>query len=211
MPRAAAGGVGPSLSSLSLIAAATSWGLFWGGWAALLPEIKAQVDTDAAGLGLALFGIPAGAAPGMLLTGALNRRLRERTLPVVLVAFAAACVLPGLAHSPWSLAIMLTVVGATSGGIEVALNATTAGHEARDGSRLFNKVHAATPLAMVVAAPLAGLLRQSGASATQVLLVVAALVLLSAGLTVDRSGRWVAAGDDKRALGRCLRCCWPSA
>ncbi|WNV90063.1 MFS transporter [Umezawaea sp. Da 62-37] len=80
------------------------------------------------------------------------------------------------------------MIGATSGAIEVALNATTAEHEARDGVRLFNKVHAATPLAMVVAAPSVGLARQAGASSREVLLVIAALVLVSAFLSIDRAG-----------------------
>jgi MFS family permease len=87
-----------------------------------------------------------------------------------------------------AFAVALVLVGATSGAIEVALNATTAAHEARDGARLFNKVHAATPLAMVVAAPSVGLARQAGASSREVLLVIAAFVLVSAFLAIDRSG-----------------------
>lgn len=171
-----------------LIFAATSWGLFWGGWAGLLPEVKDQIGATDSEFGLALFGIPFGALPAMVITGKLVSRLRERALPIVLLAFAVACALPGWTHSPVTFAASLVLIGATSGAIEVALNATTAAHEARDGVRLFNKVHAVTPLAMVVAAPSVGLARQAGASSREVLLVIAALVLVSAFLAVDRSG-----------------------
>ncbi len=171
-----------------LIFAATSWGLFWGGWAGLLPEVKDQIDATDSEFGLALFGIPLGALPAMVITGKLVSRLRERALPLVLLAFAVACALPGWTYSPVTFAAALVLVGAASGAIEVALNATTAAHEARDGARLFNKVHAATPLAMVVAAPSVGLARQAGASSREVLLVIAAFVLVSAFLSIDRSG-----------------------
>ncbi|WP_399343883.1 MFS transporter [Umezawaea sp. Da 62-37] len=175
-------------NSRGLIFAATSWGLFWGGWAGLLPEVKDQIGATDSEFGLALFGIPFGALPAMVITGKLVSRMRERALPVVLLAFAAACALPGWTHSPVTFALSLVLIGATSGAIEVALNATTAEHEARDGVRLFNKVHAATPLAMVVAAPSVGLARQAGASSREVLLVIAALVLVSAFLSIDRAG-----------------------
>lgn len=184
MPVTAAG----RSTQVGLVAAAASWGLFWGGWAALLPGLIQQVGASEAQFGLALFGIPVGALPAMVATAPLARVLRAWTLPVVLVAFAVACVLPGLATSPLAFAASLLLVGATSGAIEVALNTTTAAHEARDGVRLFNKVHAATPLAMVLAAPAVGLARQSGVQPLPVLLAIAVPVLLSALLAVDRDG-----------------------
>ncbi|HEX6345763.1 MFS transporter [Umezawaea sp.] len=187
-----------------MIFAATSWGLFWGGWAGLLPEVKDQIDATDSEFGLALFGIPFGALPAMVITGKLVSRLRERALPLVLLAFAVACALPGWTYSPVTFAASLVLIGATSGAIEVALNATTAAHEARDGVRLFNKVHAATPLAMVVAAPSVGLARQLGASSREVLLVIAVLVLVSAYLAVDRSGWRSQSTSDSTVRARTL-------
>ncbi|GAA2690492.1 MFS transporter [Actinosynnema pretiosum subsp. pretiosum] len=175
-------------SSLGLIAAAASWGLFWGGWAALLPDLKTAVGVDDAEFGLVLFGIPMGALAGMVLTAPLARALRQWTLPVVLVGFAVACALPGVVSGPWAFGVALAAVGATSGAIEVALNSTVAAHEARDGTRLFNRVHAATPLAMVLAAPTVGFARSQGVPPLPVLLVVSGLVLVSAVLAVDRDG-----------------------
>jgi MFS family permease len=174
---------------LGLLAVAASWGLFWGGWAALIPEIKTNLDLTDQQLGLALFAVPVAAVPAMLLTGRLARRLAQHTLPVVTAVFALGCALVGFAPSLPTFTAALLLVGGASGAIEVALNATMAAWEARDGSRLFNKVHAATPLAMVLAAPAVGLARQLGVSALAVLVVIAALVAASAALAIDR-GAW---------------------
>lgn len=130
---------------LGLMAPATSWGLFWGGWAALIPTLKSELGLDAGQLGLALFAIPVAAVPAMLLTGPLARRLGPRTLPIVTGAFAAGTLAVALAGSRWTFSAALLLVGATSGAIEVALNATTAAREALTGERLFNMVQAATP------------------------------------------------------------------
>ncbi|TDC25234.1 MFS transporter [Streptomyces sp. 8K308] len=173
---------------LGLLAVAGSWGLFWGGWAPLIPQIKSDLDLSDQQLGLALFAVPVGAVPAMLLTGRLARRLGHRVLPAVTALFAGSVLVVGLAPDRWTFTAALLLVGATSGGIEVALNATTAAHEARDGSRLFNKVHAVTPLVMVLAAPAVGLGRELGASKLTVLTLIALLVAASAALAIDPRG-----------------------
>jgi MFS family permease len=185
---------------LGLLAVSTSWGLFWGGWAALIPQMKADLALTDQQLGLALFAVPVAAVPSMLLTGRLAQRLTQHTLPLVTGVFAVGCLLVGIAPSLLTFTAALLVVGGASGAIEVALNATTAAREARDSSRLFNKVHAATPLAMLLAAPAVGLARERGASALAILAVIALLVAASAAMAVDRRD-WrqpatVAAGGD---------------
>ncbi|MFB9903399.1 MFS transporter [Allokutzneria oryzae] len=173
---------------LGLLAVAASWGLFWGGWAALIPEIKTDLALTDQQLGLALFAVPVAAVPSMVLTGRIAQKLAQHTLPVVTGVFALGCLLVGLSGSVFTFTASLLLVGGASGAIEVALNATMAAREARDGQRLFNKVHAATPLAMVVAAPCVGLAREFGASAFAVLVVITALVALSAVMAVDPNG-----------------------
>ena len=173
---------------LGLLAVAASWGVFWGGWAALIPDLKADLGLDTRALGLSLFAVPLAAVPAMALTGRLADRFAQHTLPLVTTLFAAGIGVVAFAGSVPVFVAGLLLVGAASGAIEVALNATAAAHEARDGVRLFNKVHAATPLAMVLAGPSVGLARQLGVSRTAVLLMVAAVVLASAALAVDRRG-----------------------
>lgn len=193
---------------LGLLAVAASWGLFWGGWAALIPAIKAKLALTDQELGLALFAVPVAAVPAMLLTGRVTDRLAQYTLPIVTAVFALGVVLTGLSPSRLAFTAALLVVGGASGAIEVALNATTAAHEARDGTRLFNKVHAVTPLAMVVAAPAVGLATQLGVSAPAVLTVIALLAAASALLAIDPRGWRERAGfeprpepDTRRGLG----------
>jgi MFS family permease len=181
---------------LGLLAVAASWGLFWGGWAALIPAIKAKLALTDQELGLALFAVPVAAVPAMLFTGRVTDRLAQHTLPIVTGIFALGVVFTGLAPSRPAFTLALLVVGGASGAIEVALNATTAAHEARDGARLFNKVHAVTPLAMVVAAPGVGLATELGVSPPAVLTVIALLTAASAVLAVDPRGWSAQAGTD---------------
>ncbi|MGW9206539.1 MFS transporter [Embleya sp. NPDC055664] len=195
---------------LGLLAPATSWGLFWGGWAALLPTLQDELGLDDGSLGLALFAVPVAAVPAMLLTGPLARRLGPRTLPLVTLGFALGTLAVAVAGSRWTFAAALLLIGATSGAIEVALNATTAAREALTGERLFHRVQAATPLAMVLAAPAVGLALHAGVSARAILVTIAVLVALSAAAAIDRR-RWQeeAAGPPgseraERANGRLL-------
>ena len=58
-------------------------GLFWGTWAALLPEIKAQVGASDAEMGLALVVAGFGSLPAMILTGRIWRRLRSTHKPAI--------------------------------------------------------------------------------------------------------------------------------
>ncbi|SEU08065.1 MFS transporter [Stigmatella erecta] len=137
-----------------------AWGVFWGAWGALLPGVKVATGASERELGLSLLGVAAGALPAMLLFGPWVDRLRNRALPLTLAAFAAAVVPLGLVTSPWALGIALVFVGATSGALDIALNARVAALEAAMGRKLFNMAHAAFPLAVVLASTGAGLGRQ---------------------------------------------------
>jgi hypothetical protein len=76
-----------------------------------------------------------------------------------------------------------------SGALDVCLNMATARAERDTGRRLFQPVHAAFPVAVVAAAPLAGLARQLGAGLPAILLTTAALVacvgVVTPGLPLD--------------------------
>ncbi|MDC0714796.1 MFS transporter [Stigmatella sp. ncwal1] len=137
-----------------------AWGIFWGAWGALLPAVKGATGASERELGLSLLGVATGALPAMLLFGPWVDRLRNRALPLTLAAFAVSVVPLGLVTSPWALGIALIFVGATSGALDIALNARVAALEAAMGRKLFNMAHAAFPLAVVLASTGAGLGRQ---------------------------------------------------
>ncbi|MGH3729680.1 MAG: hypothetical protein ACRDTU_13165 [Micromonosporaceae bacterium] len=185
-----------------LLAGSGSWGVFWGGWAALLPGIKDQVGVDASQLGLALFAIPVGALPAMLGMGPVFDRYGRGAFGVTLVLFAAAVVSPGFTYGVIPLAVSLLLVGATSGAIEVGLNAATAAVEAETGRRLFHQVHAVTPVAMIVAAPAVGLVRQFGATPLPILAAIGVVVALTALPNLSGVPRGVTGGAPVRAGGK---------
>lgn len=157
-----------------------AWGVFWGAWGALLPAVKAATGASEKELGLSLLGVAVGAMPAMLLFGPWVDRLRNRALPLTLAAFAVTVVPLGLVTSPWALGVALIFVGATSGALDIALNARVAALEAAMGHKLFNMAHAAFPLAVVVASTSAGLGRQFGVP----LPLLISLLALSVFLTV---------------------------
>lgn len=175
------------MAARALVSASAAWGVFWGGWGALLPAIKSRTAAGDGELGLALLGIAAGALPALALAGRLSDRVGAALLPWSLAAFALTLPLPGLARSPEALALSLVALGAASGCVDVALNAGTAALEAATGRRLFNAVHAAFPLAVVGAAPAAGVARSAGAE-PPVVLVAMALLVAGAALVAARSG-----------------------
>src|SRR5688500_15314482 len=81
------------------LAAFFAFGLFWGGWAALVPAVQAAVGASKGELGLALLFVAVGSVPAMLLTGRELDRRGTRILPLLLAAFAAATVLPAFVGS----------------------------------------------------------------------------------------------------------------
>src|SRR5205085_5893766 len=96
--------------------------VFWGTWAALLPDLKAQAGATDGELGLALMGIGAGALPGMILAGRLWRRAGWWLLPATAFLFAVAALGPILGGSPLVLGLTLVLVGAGSGALDVPMN-----------------------------------------------------------------------------------------
>ncbi|MEV4369814.1 MFS transporter [Nonomuraea sp. NPDC049637] len=185
---------------MPLIAVSAVWAVFWGAWAALLPAVKQELGVSAAQLGAALGAVPVGALPAMALTGRLARG-RERlalTAATVLFGLAVAGLAAVTAYGP--LVAGLLLLGAASGALDVALNLTTGRVERESGRRLFQPVHAAFPLAVIVAAPLTGLARSLGLDVRAVLLVIAVLVAATSlslrALPVGR-GRAAPAGDHR--------------
>jgi MFS family permease len=165
-----------------LLSAYAAMGVFWGSWGALLPAVKEHVHISAPDLGLALAAIPVGAIPSMVLIGRLARGRERGALIATAVAFASSIAALAPASSPTALVLSLLAVGAASGAYDVCINMATARAERETGLRLFQPAHAAFPVAVIVAAPTAGLARQLGFATSAVLLVIA-LIVLAVGLT----------------------------
>jgi len=115
------------------VAGFAAFGLFWGAWGAILPAVRAGAGVNDGELGVALLMIGLGALVSMRFTGYLIDRYGGVVLPVVTVLFAICGVLPALAGSVVTLSAALLLLGATSGAMDVAINATGSHAEAVTG------------------------------------------------------------------------------
>jgi MFS family permease len=155
-------------------------GSFWGAWAALMPDLKAQVGATDAELGLALLFAGIGAIPAMLIAGRLWPRLGWWMLPICGLIFALTIVGPIFATTPLTLALFGALAGAGSGALDVSMNAAVSDVEAERGTRLMFGAHAMFSLAVLLSAVATGLARQAGAAPAPVLVIVALFVAVVA-------------------------------
>ena len=161
-----------------LWAAFALFGMFWGGWGALLPDVQKQVGANNATLGRALLFIALGAIGGMLLAGKVADRFGAGTLLPGALAFAATIPLLILPDGVPGLLVVLTVVGATSGAYDVFINGSASVYETVYNTKVMGGMHAFFSAGVLVASPLVGTARQLGAGPTEVLPVLAALVVV---------------------------------
>ena len=167
--------------SVPTLAAFVSLGLFWGAWAAVLPSVQRATDTSKATLGLAMFFVAVGSLPAMLLVaGPAVDRFGVRAVALFGACFAVTTALPGLASSFPTLALALTATGAASGALDVGINANVSRIESAGGRRLMPLAHALYSCGVLVGAVSTGLARSAGAGREPILLVVAALIALTA-------------------------------
>ena len=192
-------------------------GLFWGTWAALLPDMKVQVRHDDGEFGLAMLGAGTGALPAMLVTGRLWRRLGWWLLPATALIFAGAALSPLLAGSPLTLALAMVSIGASSGALDVAMNSAVSDVEVTADRRLMYGAHALFSLAVLVGSVATGLARDMALGAPALLPAVAlAMAAIGIGsLSIRRTAAFAPSEvqprrqDQRRGASRGLSPCWP--
>lgn len=166
-----------------LLAPFAAFGTFWGAWGVVLPDVKEQTGASVAELGAALAVISVAALPAMLLAGLAADRMGQRLVAPTLLAFAGAVVLPAVTDSVGQLALVLVVVGVTSGALDVAINVAATASEAAGGGRVIQLAHALFSAGFLVAALGVGLARNAGADPLAILggcgLVLALTTLLN--------------------------------
>lgn len=158
-----------------------AFGAYFGAWGVLVPDIKEQVGASVTQLGVAVLAVAVAALPSMLVTGRIVDRLGPRILPLVLVLFAIAVVLPGLAGSVLQLGLALAFVGLSSGAVDVVANVAATNVEQTGGRRIMQAAHALFSAGFLVTAIAVGLARGAGADPLPILVGVSALVLVAAG------------------------------
>lgn len=122
-------------------------GLLFGAWAARIPAVKGRLDLGDGALGLALGLIAVGALVAMPLSGWLSARGgSRRTTQLAFVCFCVAVSLPALAPSYAPLLVGAFLLGASGGGLDVAMNAHGVAVERRHPRPILSSFHAAFSL-----------------------------------------------------------------
>lgn len=164
-------------------------GIFWGGFAACLPEYKARAGVDDAGLGALLLLAAVGGMTAMALAPRVQARLGGAVLPVLAAGVVLAAIGPLLIASPASLGAVLLVMGLAMAALDIAANVRISVDEAATGLPLMNFNHALFSFGFAGAAALTGLARRAGAGPELIAPALAAVLAVFALLMIERSRR----------------------
>jgi predicted MFS family arabinose efflux permease len=178
----------PLIAARAPMAAFLAMGVLWGGFAAVLPDLKAMLGVDEAGLGLLMLFTPVAAVLAMLAAPRAGAGLGRAALPLAALAMAAAFALPGQAAAVWAFPLAMMACGAATGLTDVLMNARTAAVEAARGAPLMNLAHAAYSFGYAGGAVATGAMRAADwapAEVTATLALAGGLIALG---TVERDG-----------------------
>ena len=127
-------------------------------WFARVPDVKQQLGLSEGALSIALLCMAIGALVAQPTAGWVIGRVGSRRVTVVMaLANCAALLLPGFAPSLPILMVTLFLVGASNGGLDVAMNAQAALVERRYGRPIMNSFHALWSVGGLIGAALGGL------------------------------------------------------
>jgi MFS family permease len=171
------------------LAAFFAMGILWGSFAADLPDIKTMLDVDESRLGFLLLMTPIAAMLAMLAAPWISERLGSVALPVTTLAMALAFALPGQVAVWFLFPIAMLACGATTGAVDVLMNARASAMEQDSGKPLMNLCHAAYSFGYASGALGVGALRSLQASPGQVMLAAALMAGLVALLAFEVEGR----------------------
>lgn len=176
------------LLSSPLLVAFGAFGLVWGAWQAVLPDLAGRFGLSSGPLGLMLTAGFAVSLPAMLLTG----RLIDRIGPGPAMAITAAIMAGGLAIVGMLLSLPVLVIGIIlfvvgSGAFDVAINGAALGHETWSRAARLTLLHAAFSGGGVLGAVGAGAL-VGGGIGFQAVYPALAVMLLAVAVMTARAG-----------------------
>lgn len=137
-------------------------GIAWAAYFAQMPVIKGGVDASDGAYGLAVLWASIGAVAAMWLAPVAQARAGRCAVSLAIVAIALGLLGTGIVPTLWGLAVMLLIVSAGSGVVDVLINAEVAEVEARTGRALMNLNHGLYSFAYAGAALAVGALRAGG-------------------------------------------------
>ena len=153
-------------------------GLFWGCFAAYVPQIKARLDVSDATFGLLLLCNALGLVSSMVLAPRLDRLLGARGMQIGSIALMISFLLPGFATDALSFGLAMVVVGAASGFTDVLMNARVSELEQMHSKPLMNANHGMFSVGYAVAAILSGVAREAQIAPGPAFATLAAAILI---------------------------------
>jgi hypothetical protein len=176
-----------------------------GAWAVEVPRIKEHLALSDASLGIALFAFALGAIVAMPLAGRLAPRLGSgRATALLGVAFIAALPLPALAPNFALLCLVLLLLGAANGALDVSMNGHASAIETVWGSPIMSSFHAAWSAGGLLGAATGAMIQKGGIGVIGGLLIpdvlIGILIFSAAALALRDIGPRAKAGGGGLAL-----------
>jgi MFS family permease len=172
----------PRRWSLSLAIVYFCLGATGASWLSRIPTEQSALQIGPGKLGLALLGLPLGS---MLSTAVVPRLIARwgshRVVGVSLPATAGSLALLGQAADLLALGLLLVLLGATTGALDVAMNANGVALQNRWGSSVFSRLHAMWSLGAFAGAGIGAIVTRHDVSIA-VHLPLAAVAILAVGL-----------------------------
>ena len=181
-------------------------GIFFGAFAALVPDIKAAAHASDAQMGAALIFSSIGGMLSMYLAPRVGALLGRRILPLAGAAVVLASFYPIFPTSVPALALALFGMGASVSMLDMSANVRISVLEDRHALHLMNVNHAAFSFAFAAAAFATSLARKAGFGPSAVLPVVAIIVAAMTLLMIE-DARWTPAKAAEE--GADTRSPWP--
>ena len=161
-----------------------------GAWAVEVPRIKESLALSDTALGIALFAFALGAIVAMPLAGQLAPRFGSgRATALLGAAFVVALPLPAFAPGMAALCIVLFMLGAANGALDVSMNGHASTIETQWRSPIMSSFHAAWSAGGLLGAATGALLQKGGVGVIGGLLlpgVVIGIVTVAAALLALR-------------------------
>ncbi|MGW7202715.1 MFS transporter [Streptomyces sp. NPDC054837] len=163
-------------------------GALLGSWAPRVPALAEQIGAEEGALGLSLLGASLGMIAASLLVGRLCAVFGAR-LVMTVAGVAGSAMLPalGLARSPTALGLLLIVLGAMVGVMDVAMNVSGVTATRRTGRAIMPLFHAAFSVGTLAGSVGAAVAAGQGLAPTGHFVIVA---VICGGVTVGIA-RWI--------------------
>lgn len=176
-------------------------GIYWGAFAAYVPQVKAHIGASDAAFGLALLVAAAGAVTAMLTAPVFAARFGRLAVPLASVLLALSFQAPMWVASVPLFAAFMFFAGAGSGLQDVVMNTRLSRTEARYKASLMNLNHAVFSFAYAASALFAGLAREAGVAPGVVFAALGGLTLLATVFMVSQDTA-ESSGGSPAARGR---------